>query len=156
MAYVINGIKYVGNPPPTIYSSDPEVQKWEEIKLYRTKLLDTGGFFCKGHWYHSDPAMKTEFMNLKMKVLEAIIAGGVDLDSNIVIDATPTYVKSMDNGYITVTYNDILAIVAAAEVQVKRIYTAAATHQYFLSVSADKSSYKFIGSLWPAVYPGVA
>ncbi len=152
----LNGIKYVGALPPPVYSIDPEMQKWEEIKIYRTKLLETGGFQYGPHWYHSDTTMKTEFMNLKMKVLEAIILGGADLDANIVIDGGPTLVKTMDNGYMPVTGNDILGIVAAAEIQTKRIYTAAATHQYYLSISSNKTGYNFLGTFWPVTFTGTA
>lgn len=126
--------------------------KWEEVKALRTIKLN-GGFEHGDHWYHSDTVSKTEFLGLKLKALETMIASG-DMDANIQIDGTDTKVKTIDNGYMTVTGNKILAIVAAAEVQTKKNYTTAATHEYFLSISATPSTYDY-STGWPTVYSDV-
>lgn len=126
--------------------------KWEEIKAYRTTKLN-GGFECDGHWYHSDPVSKTEFLGLKIKALEIMLASG-DMTANMQIDGSDTKIKTIDNGYMTVTGNNIMAIVNAAEVQTKKIYTNAATHEYFLGLSATPSTYDY-SSGWPAVYEDV-
>lgn len=126
-----------------------KLAKWEEIKEFRTARLN-GGFLCGDHWYHSDPVMKTEFLGLKIKALETMLASG-DMDANIQIDGTDTKIKTIDNGYMTVTGNGILAIVSAAEVQTKKIYECGATHQYYLNISATPESYNYKTG-WPAVY----
>ena len=137
-------------PEPEVNLPALKLAKWEEIKAFRTNLLNNGGFPCSGHWYHSDPAMKTEFLGLKLKALETMFAAG-DMEANIQIDGTNTLVKTMDNGYMPITGTDILAIVSAAEVQTKNIYTAAATHQYYLNISVDTANYSY-STGWPAIY----
>jgi len=122
---------------------------WEDIKTYRSHRLD-GGFFVGGHWYHSDLASKTEFNTVKLKALEHKMDSG-NMDDLIQIDGSNTQVKTMDNGYRNISYNDILAIVAAGEIQTKRTYTAAATHQYYLSQSSDPASYNYKTD-WPKIY----
>jgi len=131
-------------------TANVSLSKWEEIKTFRKNRLENGGFECVDHWYHSDPASKTEFLGLKLKALENIISGG-DMNANIQIDGTDTMVKTIDNGYMTVTFNKALEIVAAAEVQTKKTYAAAATHQYFLNLSADPANYDFSAG-WPPIY----
>lgn len=130
---------------------------WEDIKTYRSKRLD-GGFFVNGHWYHSDIPSKTEFNTLKLKALEHKMDSG-NMDDLIQIDGYNTQVKTMDNGYMNISFNDILAIVAAGEIQTKRTYAAGATHQYFLNLSNDPVNYNYKSAIngvpasaWPAIY----
>lgn len=139
------------------YLAEMKAIKWEEIKRYRTFRLE-GGFFTNGHWYHSDLASKTEYNTMKLKALEHKMESG-NMADLIVIDGSNTQVKTMDNGYMNISHNDILSIVAAGEIQTKRTYTAAATHQYFLNLSSDPANYDYktaIGgvpaSAWPTIY----
>jgi hypothetical protein len=124
---------------------------WEAIKVHRKYIID-GGFSTNGHWYHSDIDSKTEFNTLKLKALEHMISGG-NMNDKIVIDGTNTKIKTMDNGYMEVSHNDILAIVAAGEIHTKRAYECAATHQYCLNLSSTPETYDW-STGWQPIYTG--
>jgi len=142
-----DGENFVSPEGETI--SQKKERIWEEIKEYRALRLG-GGFYLDPHWYHSDLSSKTEFNTLKMKALERRIDGG-NLGDTIVIDGGVTKIKTIDNGYVDVTYNSILAIVAAGEIQTKRTYEVAAYHQYFLNASNNPDDYNWHTG-WPAIY----
>lgn len=144
-----DGESFTTPTPTTTPLSETRARIWTEIKAYRTARLD-GGFFYDGHWYHSDDKMKIEFNTLKLKALEVLIAAG-DMDANIIIDGTPIKVKTIDNGYLSVSYNQILGIVTAGEVQTKRTYETAATHEYYLNISPTPESYNWHTG-WPDIY----
>lgn len=125
--------------------------KWEAIKAERARRLNAGGFPHGGHWYHSDQEMTAQFLGLKLKALETLIAGG-DMGANIQIEGVDAQIKTMDNGYVAVTGTQILAIVAVGEVQMKRTYGSAIAHKLAMEASPDPAAYDYISTGWPAIY----
>lgn len=141
---------------PYVYAEDPQIairkgEIWEDIKAYRTIRL-AGGYLYEGHWYHSDIAAKIELLGLQNKAIIQMINAG-DLDENIVIDGSNTKVKTIDNGYMELTFNDALNIALAGEVQTKRTYECAAFHKALLDMSSDPDSYDWHTG-WPEIYLG--
>jgi len=138
---------YVYIPDPYIAQRKSEI--WEDIKNYRTARL-AGGYLYNGHWYHSDIAAKIELLGLQNKAIIQMINAG-DLDDYIVIDGTNTQVKTIDNGYMELTFNDALNIALAGEIQTKRTYERAAIHKALLDATSDPDSYNWHTG-WPAIY----
>lgn len=124
--------------------------RWEEIKAFRDNRLDNGGYEAAGHWYNSDIRAKGEQAVLAGRADRIQLAGG-DMDAQYVIGGENVQWKTMDNGYVPMTATLALAIRDAAEAMTVKTYKAAATHQYFLNLSADPANYDFSGG-WPAIY----
>jgi hypothetical protein len=114
---------------------------WEEIKIHRTKILD-GNFLHNGHWFHCTDKDKIVFSNLKSTALERRI-DGLPLNEIATHDGTPVYLKTVDNGAVTITYDQVNGIVNACTSHVKRTYECAAYHQAMLNASANPSSYNW-------------
>lgn len=114
---------------------------WEQIKLHRTKILN-GNFFLDGHWYHCNPDSKTEFNTMKLAALERKFEG-LPLNTNIVTDGSPVYVKTVDNGYMPITYEKAIQLVEACSIHVKRTYECAAVHQVALNSSSTPLDYNW-------------
>ncbi|MES2319944.1 MAG: hypothetical protein V4631_20885 [Pseudomonadota bacterium] len=123
---------------------------WERIKAMREVRLDTGGYPAAGHWYNSDVRAKGEQSDLALQADELVRNSG-DLTAQYVTAGVPVAWKTMDNGFVPMTGNLALAIRDAAREQTVKTYKAAATHQYFMTISADPLAYDF-STGWPAVY----
>jgi len=130
----------------TIVKTTEEINKeklsiWEDIKLHRTKILD-GNFFHNGHWFHCTDKDKIVFSNLKSTVLERRL-DSLPLNETATHDGTPVYLKTVDNGAITITYEQVGGIVNACTSHVKKTYECAAYHQVMLNASNSPSSYNW-------------
>ena len=141
---------YVGNAPPVVITT--REQKWEEMKHYRERLLN-GGVQYNGHWYYTDNPSLLEFLNLKVRSLERVIEGK-PLDVKVVIGDSPTYIKTMDNGYMEVTWQDIIGVHNAIEIKRKQIYTMMAYHREQMLASNDFLNYNYKTG-FPACFDGV-
>lgn len=130
---------------------DKRARIWNDIKMYRTLCL-AGGYQYNGHWYYSDIPAKIELLGLQNKAIIQMINAG-NLDDYIVIDGTNTQIKTIDNGYMELTFNDALNIALAGEVQTKRTYERAAIHKALLDASSDPDSYNWHTG-WPETYTG--
>jgi len=140
-------VEYLYRENPYIAQRKAEI--WDQIKAYRTERL-AGGYLYDGHWYHSDLAAKIELLGLQNKAIIQRLDEG-DLDDFIVIDGTNTQIKTIDNGYMELTFNDALNIALAGEVQTKRTYERAAIHKALLDATSDPDSYNWYTG-WPAIY----
>lgn len=123
---------------------------WELIKVERDRRLNTGGYLALGHWYNSDVRAKGEQSDLAIQADKIALAGG-DMAAQYVTDGIPVSWKTMDGVYVPMNGNLAIAIRDAARSQTVKTYKAAATHQYYLGLSANPGAYDFSAG-WPPIY----
>ncbi len=125
--------------------------KWEEMKRCRSKLLNSGCPF-DGHWYYTEPDSKLEILSLKVRALEKKIDGG-NLSDHIQIDGSPVYIKTIDNGYMPISYNKALGLANAVESRTRQIYAIMAQHKELMWNSSDFLNYNYKTG-FPEIYEG--
>jgi hypothetical protein len=129
-----------------------KLDRWEDIKVERDRLLLVGGYPCGGHWFHSDVIARSQHQANARKADRVEYAGG-DMNAQLRnADDVPIYVKSKDNGYMAITATLAQAIVDSAEVQEMKMYGAALAHKAAMEVSTAPASYDYLSSGWPECY----
>lgn len=128
-----------GIPAPVRPLSDIIADKWEEIKVYRDMLSDTGGYQVETKWFHSDQFSRSQQIGL--------ILLGANIPAN-------TQWKTMDGSFITMTQTLAGQILAAAATFDIAVFTAAEMHKAAMIASADPSTYDY-STGWPAVFVAV-
>lgn len=110
--------------------------KIKEIKTYRDKRTQEGGYKVGPHWYHSDVFSRTQ--QLGLVIMGANMPGGIGW-------------KTMDNGIVPMTPSLAGQIFAAAAASDLAIYIAAKNHIDAVSVSTDPANYDFSKN-WPVIF----
>jgi hypothetical protein len=137
-------------PDDTVPIFIPRNKKIKELEEYTKTVMLNGGFYANDYWWYSNHLSEIELILLKLKAIERIIAGG-DMDEKIVIDGTNTTIRAMSGGRIEVSYNDVLSIVAALEIQIKRINVNAAVHEGLIRIDDFPDQYNYYSG-WPPIY----
>ena len=128
-----------GIAAPVISLTDAIAEKWDEIKVYRDMLSDTGGYQVGTKWFHSDQFSRSQQMGL--------ILLGANIPAN-------TQWKTMDGSFITMTQTLAGQILASAATFDIAVFTVAETHKAAMMASADPSTYDY-STGWPAVFVAV-
>lgn len=126
-------------PDNSEYIAKRKAEIWEEIKLYRDHLVQTGGYKVGAHWYHSDTFSRTQQI--------ALIVMGASIPAGIMW-------KTLDNGYVPMTQALAQQIFAAGAAQDTALFAKAAEHKESLDLSSDPDSYNWKAG-WPETYQGV-
>jgi len=142
-AYEHGKYKYVGGevvPNPDFVSElDPiRASIWEQIKVYRDNLVQTGGYKVGAHWYHSDTFSRTQQI--------ALVIMGANMPAGIMW-------KTLDNGYVEMTQSLAGQIFSAAATQDAALFAKAADHKSAIDGSSDPASYDWSAG-WPETYQG--
>lgn len=111
---------------------------WEDIKVYRDHLVQTGGYKAGAHWYHSDTFSRTQ--QIALVIMGASIPVGITW-------------KTLDNGYVPMTQSLAGQIFAAAAAQDAALFAKAAYHKAGIDASSDPDSYDWRVD-WPETYQG--
>lgn len=139
------------DPTPPVDLNARRAEIWEEIKQYRDDRILNGGYPAGAHWYHSDLIMRSQLLANARKA-DKIEASGGDMTTPMTnIEGEVIQVKTMDNGYISITAQMAIDIMNAIEVHEMATYKTAATHKYFLDQAADPDTYDWKTG-WPLIF----
>lgn len=145
-----NAVQIKIDPDASEKLQKARLDKWEEIKSFRDNRLLGGGFPAAGHWYYSDLLARSQHQSNARKA-DLVAAANGDMDATFLIDGNPLYIKTIDNGYMAMTANIAIEIMANAEIQEYKNYSVALVHKSAMSASPNPSSYDF-STGWPEAF----
>ena len=138
------------DPPPE--SREAAIERIDTAIKAERDRRKVGGMLVSGKWFQTDADSCIQFLGLKDRARDVLIAGGAFTDMVKVL-GQPVPWRTMDGTYAPITVQLAFDVVTAKGDTDAMLFKVCETHRAAMKASASPATYDFSGG-WPAVYQG--